>query len=145
MSTKHGPTETTVTVEDSPGGTGRLLDHCDTINGMGTETITEKTNGFGSTAEGNTPAGVDKSPDLTLEGLLTTTALVGTWTVLKQVAGDKAVNSVGRLVTIVAATGATWTGHYHLVRTEAVPVNDKLTRYRSLFRPADIPFDGAWS
>lgn len=144
MSTKHGPAEVSVTVEDSPGGTGRVLDHCDSINGLGLESITEKANPFGSTAEGNSTVGVTKSPDLTLGGLLTTTALVGTWTVLKQVAGDKAVNSVGRLVTIVAATGATWTGHYHLVKTEPVPVNDKLTRYTALFRPAE-PFDGAWS
>jgi hypothetical protein len=144
MSTKHGPTEVTVTVEDAPGGTGRLLDHVDTINGLGLEAITEKSNPFGSAAEGNTPVGVTKSPDLTLSGLLTTTATVGTWTVLKQVAGDKAVNSVGRLVTIVAATGATWSGHYHLVKTEPMPGNDKLTRYQSLFRPAE-PFDGAWS
>ena len=88
--------------------------------------------------------GVTKSPDLTLGGLLTTTATVGTWTVLKQVAGDKAVASACRLVTIVAATGATWTGHYHLIKTEPVPKNDGLTRYTSLLRPID-PFDGAWS
>lgn len=144
MSTKHSSTEVTVTVEDSPGGTGRLLDHCDTINGVGAESITDQSNPFGSTAEGNTPVGMTKSPDLTLGGLLTTTATVGTWTVLKQVAGDKAVNSAGRLVTIVCATGATWSGHYHLVKTVPVPVNGKLTRYESLFRPAE-PFDGAWS
>ena len=144
MSTKHSSTEIVVTVEDSPAGTGRLIDHCDSINGMGVEAFTEKTNPFGSTAEGNTPTGSTKSPDLTLGGLLTTTALVGTWTVLKQVAGDHAVNSAGRLVTIVAATGATWTGHYHLISTKVVPKPDGLTRYESLLRPMD-PFDGVWS
>ncbi len=144
MSTKHSPTEVTVTVEDSPGGTGRLIDHVDEINGLGLEAITQQSNPFGSTAEGNTPVGMTKSPDLTLGGLLTTTATVGSWTVLKQVSGDKAVTSVGRLITIVAATGATWSGHYHLVKTEPIVKNGALTRYQSLFRPCE-PFDGAWS
>lgn len=144
MSTKHGPTEVSVTVEDSPGGTGRVLDSVEEINGMELESITEKSNPFGSTAEGNTPVGMDKSPDLVIGGLLTTTALVGTWTVLKKVAGDKAVTSAGRLVTVVAATGATWTGHYHLIKTVPMPKMEGLTRYQSLLRPAE-PFDGAWS
>jgi hypothetical protein len=145
---KFSSTVTTVTVDASPGGAAKIITpYVDSINGMALETITEQSNPFGSTAEGHTPVGMDKSPDLVLSGLYDNVADVGSWTVLKQVAGDKAVASVGRLVSILAATGATWSGHYHLVRTEVQVTNGKLTRYSSLFRPAQgtTGFDGAWS
>lgn len=145
---KFGSSTVTVTVDASPGGAAKIITpHVDSISGMSLETITEQSNPFGSTAEGHTPVGMDKSPDLVLSGLYDTLADTGSWTVLKQVAGDKAVGSVGRLVSILAATGATWSGHYHLVKTEVLVSNGKLTRYASTFRPAQgaSGFDGAWS
>ena len=142
---KHGSTEVVISIEDSPGGTLRVITpYVDTISGMGTESITQQTNPFGSTSEGNSPVGMTKSPDLVLGGLLDDTALVGSWTVLKPVAGDKAVSSVGRLVTVVPATGLSWSGHYHLIKTDPKVTNGKLTGYETTLRPAD-PFTGAWA
>ncbi len=142
---KYGSSTVTVTIDASPGGAAKIITpYVDAISGLAIEAITEQTNPFGSTKEGHTPTGMSKSPDLVLSGLYDTTADVGSWTVLKQVAGDIAVGSVGRTVVILAATGATWTGHYHLVKTEVLVSNGKLTRYATTLRPAD-PFDGAWS
>jgi len=138
----------TFSIEDSPGGTARTISPApESISGMAIESITEQSNPFGSTAEGHTPVGMTKSPDLVFSVLYETAATVGSWTVLKQVAGDKAVGSAGRLVSAVVATGATWSGHYHLIKTEPVVVNEKLTRLSVVLRPAQgaSGFDGAWS
>lgn len=146
---KDSSASVTVTIETAPASASNkaITAHVDSISGMGLESITEQSNPFGSTAEGHTPTGITKSGDIKISGLYDTLADTGSWTVLKQVAGDKAVSSVGRLLTVVAATGATWSGHYHLISTLPIVSNGKLTRYETTLRPAQgvAGFDGAWA
>lgn len=140
---KYSSTSVTVSIEDSPGGTARdITPYVDTISGLAIEAITEQTNPFGSTSEAHTPVGVTKVPDIVISGHYDTAATVGSWTVLKQVAGDIAVSSVGRELIIVAATGATFTITVHLVKTEILVANEKLTRYATTLRQAGA---GVWS
>ena len=140
---KFSSTVTTVTIDASPGGAAKIITpYVDTINGMAIEAITQQTNPFGVTSEQNTPTGLVKSMDLTLAGLYDNVADVGSWTVLKQVAGDIAVASVGRVLIVLAATGATYTITVHLVKTEVIVTNGSLTRYATLLRPATV---GVWS
>lgn len=140
---KYSSTVTTVTIDASPGGAAKIITpYVDTINGMAIEAITQQTNPFGVTSEQHTPTGLVKSMDIVLSGLYDTTADVGSWTVLKQVAGDIAVASVGRTLVILAATGATYTITVHLVKTEVIVTNGSLTRYSTLLRPATV---GVWS
>ena len=47
-------------------------------------------------------------------------------------------------VTVVPATGLSWSGHYHLIKTDPKVTNGKLTGYETTLRPAD-PFTGAWA
>lgn len=142
---KYSSTSTTVSIEDSPGGTARVITaHVDSISGLAIESITEQSNPFGSTGEGHTPVGMVKTPDIVLSGIYDTAATTGSWTVLKQVAGDIAVASVGRELVVVAATGATFTISVHLIKTEVLVSNGKLTRYATTLRPA-TPYDGVWS
>lgn len=146
---KDSSISATVTIESAPSSAANkiITPYVDEISGMALESITEQSNPLGSTAVGHTPTGMTQSPDIVLSGKYDTVADVGSWTVLKQVAADKAVASVGRLVTIVAATGATWSGHYHLIKTEPLVSNGKLTRYSTILRPAQglTGFDGAWA
>jgi hypothetical protein len=143
MAGKHGSTEVTVTIAEAPGGTARIITpYVDSISGLAIESITQQTNPFGSTSEQHTPVGIVKTPDIVLSGLLDDTALVGSWTVLKQVAGDIAPASVGRILVIVAATGATFTITVHLVKTEVGPKNGALTTYATTLRQAG---PGVWS
>lgn len=140
---KYSSTTTTVTLDASPGGAAKIITpYVDTISGMAIEAITQQTNPFGVTSEQHTPTGLVKSMDIVLSGLYDTTADVGSWTVLKQVAGDIAVASVGRVLVILAATGATYTITVHLVKTEILVQNSQLTRYSTLLRPATV---GVWS
>jgi hypothetical protein len=83
-----------------------------------------------------------KTPDIVLSGFFDDTADVGSWTVLKQVAGDIATASVGRILTILAATGATFTVTVHLVKTEVLAKNGALCEYATTLRQKSA---GAWS
>ena len=140
---KFSSTVVTVSIDASPGGASKIITpYVDTINGMAIEAITQQTNPFGVASEQHTPTGLVKSMDITLSGLYDNVADVGSWTVLKQVAGDIAVASVGRVLVILAATGATYTITVHLVKTEVGVSNGALTRYATLLRPATV---GVWS
>jgi hypothetical protein len=140
---KSGSSVVTVTIDASPGGAAKIITpYVDSISGLAIEAITQQTNPFGSTSEAHTPTGLVKTPDIVLSGLYDNVADVGSWTVLKQVAGDIAVASVGRVLVIVAATGATFTITVHLVKTEIITSNGALTRYATTLRQAG---PGVWS
>jgi hypothetical protein len=140
---KYGSTVVTVTIDDSPGGTPRIITpYVNTISGLAIEALTQQTNPFGSTSEAHTPTGMTKVPDITLGGFFDDAASVGSWTVLKQVAADYAVASVGRVLVILAATGATFTITVHLVKTTVMNKNGALTEYTTLLRQKSA---GVWS
>jgi hypothetical protein len=106
------------------------------------EALTQQTNPFGATSEQHTPTGLVKTPDIVLSGFYDDTADVGSWTVLKQVAGDIATGSVGRVLVIVAATAATFTVTVHLVKTEIILKNGSLVEYATTLRQKSA---GVWS
>jgi len=143
---KHGPQEVTVTIADAPGGSARVITpYVNTIGGIGLENITQATNPFGTTSEQHTPVGIDKTADITINGFFDDTALVGpkvvfftqaTW------AQDKASASVGRVLTILCATGMTFTITVHLVKAELGLKKDGLTEYTATVRQKSA---GVWS
>ena len=140
---KFGSTVTTVTIAVSPGGAAKVITpYVDDISPLSIEALTEKTDPFGMVNEEYTPTGKTKVPDIILSGHYDTTADVGSWTVLKQVAGDYAPASVGRELVIVAATGATFTVTVHLVKTEIVAKNGSLCRYQTTLKQKSA---GVWS
>ena len=140
---KYGSTVVTVTISASPGGAAKIITpYVTSISGLAIEALTQQTNPFGATSEEHTPTGLVKTPDIVLSGFFDDTADVGSWTVLKQVAGDIATASVGRILTILAATGATFTVTVHLVKTEILCKNGNLTEYATTLRQKSA---GAWS
>jgi hypothetical protein len=140
---KYGSSVVTVSLTDSPGGSTRLITpYVNTISGIAVEAITQQTNPFGTASEAHTPVGVTKTPDIVLSGFFDDTALVGSWTVLKPLAGDIAPSSVGRVLVILAATGATFTITVHLVKMEVLNKNGALTEYAATLRQAAA---GVWS
>lgn len=143
---KGSTTSTTITIDASPGGAPTVITaYVDSISGMAIEAITEQTNPFGVTHEGHTPTGMTKLPDIVLSGLFDTAA-AGSWGILKQVAGDIAVASVGRVLVVLVMTGATFTVTVHLVKTEVITSNGHLHRYATTLRQADVTLGaGAWS
>jgi hypothetical protein len=143
---KHGPQEVTITIDDAPGGSPRIITpYVNTIGEIGLENITQETNPFGTTSMQNTPVGIDKTADIPISGFLDDTALVGPKAVFfnpTNWALDKASASVGRVLVILCATGMTFTITVHLVKATLGLKKDGLTEYTALVRQMSA---GVWS
>lgn len=143
---KYGPSVVTVTIDDAPGGTPRIITpYVTSIGGIGLEAITQQTNPFGVTSEQHTPVGLDKTADIALSGFLDDTASVGPKAVFFLAASwalDKAPGSVGRVLIILAATSMTFTVTVHLVKAELGLKRDGLTEYTATLRQKSA---GVWS
>ena len=143
---KYGPSVVTVTIDDAPGGTPRIITpYVTSIGGIGLEAITQQTNPFGVAFESHTPVGLDKVADIPIAGFLDDTASVGPKAVFFLAASwalDKAPASVGRVLVILAATAMTFTITVHLVKAELGLKKDGLTEYSALVRQKSA---GVWS
>jgi hypothetical protein len=139
---KYGSASVTVTIDDSPGGTPRIITpYVLTIGGIKRESITQQTNPFGVAFQSNTPVGVTKVDDIAIGGLFDDTATLGPYVVFKVQAGDVAPASVGRVL-VIATGGGTFTITVHLVSFEVIAKNSNLTEYAALVRQKS---DGVWS
>jgi hypothetical protein len=143
---KYGPSVVTVTIDDAPGGTPRIITpYVTAIGEIGLESITEQTNPFGVASEQHTPIGLDKTADITLSGFLDDTASVGPKAVFFNASNwalDKAPGSVGRVLVILAATSMTFTVTVHLVDAKVGLKRDGLTEYTAVLRQKS---SGVWS
>lgn len=143
---KHGPQEVTVTIDDAPGGTARIITpYVTSIGEVGLESITQETNPFGATSIQNTPVGIDKTADIAISGFLDDTAAVGPKAVFFNQTNwilDKASGSVGRVLAILTATSMTFTITVHLVKATLGLKKDGLTEYTALVRQKS---GGVWS
>lgn len=143
---KYGPSVVTVTIDDAPGGTPRIITpYVTSIGDIGLEAITQQTNPFGVTYEQHTPVGLDKTDDVTLSGFFDDTASVGPKAVFFNATNwalDKAPGSVGRVLVILAATAMTFTITVHLVKATVGLKRDGLTEYTAVLRQKS---NGVWS
>jgi len=143
---KYGSSVVTVTIDDAPGGTPRnITPYVREIGGMKLESLTQQSNPFGTSSEAHTPTGMDKVSDITISGFFDDTAVLGPKVVFGTAATwalDKAPASVGRVLVIVAATGATFTITVHLVSYEVMNKNGNLTEYAAVVRQKST---GVWS
>jgi len=143
---RFGSDVVTVTIEDAPGGTARIITpYVQTIGGIKVESITQQTNPFGTASEAHSPVGMTRTPDIAIAGFHDDTAVLGPHVVFGTAASwalDIAPASVGRELVILAATGATFTIQVHLVSYEVLPKNGALTEYVALVRQMGA---GAWS
>lgn len=140
---KHGPSEVTVTFDDAPGGTARVITpYVMTIGGLGIETITQQTNPFGVTSEEHTPIGITKTADIPIGGIFDDTAVLGPHVVFQVTSADRLAASVGRILAVLVMTGKTFTVTVHLVKYDVLLKRDGLTEYQALVRQKSF---GAWS
>jgi hypothetical protein len=146
MAGPHGPQEVTVTIDDAPGGTPRVITpYVNTIGEVGLESITQETMPFGTTSGKNTPVGIDRVADIAINGFLDDTAAVGPKAVFFNQTNwnlDKATASVGRVLVILCATAMTFTITVHLVKATLGFKKDGLTEYTALVRQKSA---GVWS
>lgn len=143
---KYGPSVVTVTIDDAPGGTARIITpYVLSIGGLELESITQQTNPFGVTSVAHTPVGLDQTPDIPIMGLLDDTASVGPKAVFFNASNwalDRAPGSAGRILVILAATAMTFTITVHLVKATLGLKRDGLTEYTALVRQKSA---GVWS
>ena len=143
---QFGPSVVTVTIDDAPGGTPRIITpYVTSIGDIGLESISQQTNPFGVTSEQHSPIGLDKTDDIPLTGFLDNTATVGSKVVFFTAATwalDKAPASVGRVLVILAATAMTFTITVHVVKATLGLKRDGLTEYTALLRQKSA---GVWS
>ena len=136
---KHGSAEITITLDDQ-GGTPRIITpYVQELGGMEIEAITVQSNPFGTDAEGHTPVGVSRTPDIAISGFHDDTATVGPHVVLRAI--DKTVTAASRTLAVVTG-GGTFTVEGLVVKYGVVPSRNNLTGYTSLFRPVAL---GVWS
>lgn len=143
---KYGSSVVTVTLDDAPGGTPRIITpYVNTIGGLGIELLTQQTNPFGTAFESHTPTGMERTPDIALTGFYDDAASVGMKAMFFTAATknlDKAPASVGRLLVILAATSHTFTITVHVVDAKILNKNGALTEYSVLLRQKSA---GVWS
>jgi hypothetical protein len=143
---KYGSSVVTVTLDDAPGGTPRIITpYVNTIGGIGIELLTQQTNPFGTAFESHTATGMEKTADIPMTGFFDDTATLGPKVMFfsnttKNL--DKAPGSVGRVLVILAATSHTFTITVHVVKAEIIAKNGNLTEYAVLLRQKSA---GVWS
>ena len=89
MAGKYGSASVTITYDDAPGGTGRIVTgHILTMSGAKIQSVLQASHAFGDSWEEHTPSGLMKMEPVTLTGFWDTTATTGPHVVLRP--GDAA-------------------------------------------------------
>lgn len=139
---KFGSPTVVVQYDDAPGGTLRnVTAHVTSIGGVKIEQITEMTMPFGASNETHTPVGVQRVPDVAIEGFFDNEATTGPHAVFGS--PDDGPSDATRTFSFSPNSGTqVFTCETRLVDYEVVAQNGNLTRYRATVRQAGA---GAWA
>lgn len=141
MAGKYGSASITFTYDDAPGGTGRdMTAHITSFGGIKVEQLTEMTMPFGTAYEAHTPVGIQRVPDVQVEGHFDTTATTGPHVVFGT--PDDGPQDTTRTLVVVFGDSKTFTIETRLADYEVLGQNGNLTKYRATIRQAGL---GAWS
>lgn len=149
MSTgKHGSSEVTISLEDSPGGTPRQIKNF--VLEMGAVKITantEQSNAFGDSWEEHSATGIRKVEPITISGFWDTTPSTGPHAVLQ--APDTDPNGDARELVIVFGLDdgspgdlRTFTVDVLLVSYSVMGENGQLTKFEAELQPTG---PGVWT
>jgi hypothetical protein len=137
---KHGSSEITISYDDGPGGTLRLITpYVMTMSGIKITSNMQKSTVFGDTVEKMLPTGMSIFAPITVGGLFDDTATVGPHVVF--IAPDTSPQSATRTLTIVIGNSKQWSGEGFLQSYEVLPKNGNLTEYVAVL----IQNTGAWT
>jgi len=137
---KHGSSEITVTYDDGPGGTPRVITaFILTMGGVKLTSQFEPSTPFGATVMAKLPTGMMEIPDIDLEGFWDDTATTGPHTVF--LAPETSPQAATRTLAIVFGNSKTWTSEGYLMDYEVTGQSGKLTRFKAKL----CQNSGAWS
>lgn len=141
MSTgKHGSAEITITYDDGPGGTPRIITpYVLTFGGIKLTSQMQKSTAYGVAIEALLPTGISTIAQITLTGLFDDTATVGPHVVF--IAPDTSPQAATRTLAVVIGNSRTWTSEGYLVSYEVTGKNGALTEYTAVLQQNS----GAWT
>lgn len=134
MAGKYGSASVTITYDDGPGGTGRLVTgHITTMSGVKIASSLQASHAFGDSWEEHTPSGMMKMEPVTLSGFWDTTALTGPHVVF--IAPDDGPQDSTRTLVLVFGDSKTMTVETFLVSYEVLGKNGALTEFSAVIQP----------
>lgn len=141
MAGKYGAQSVTVTYDDGPGGTGRVVtSHVLTMGGVELTSGMEETTAMGASNKSHAPVGLLWMEDLELEGHWDTTATTGPHAVF--IAPDDGPQDNTRTLVVVFGDSKTMTVETRLVSYSVMATVGQLQRFKALIRPTGAP---VWS
>lgn len=136
MPGKYGSKDVTITFDDAPGGTPRVVtDFIMELGGAKIVVENEESQAFGDQWKEFTSTGMRSSPDIPVSGNYDTTATTGPHVVFMVQAGDADPNGASRTLVIVFGDAKTFTVECRLIEYEVAASNGKLTKFNALIRP----------
>lgn len=137
---KHGSSEISITYDDGPGGTPRIItSYVLTMGAIKLTSNMQANTPFGATVEAMLPTGVSKIDQVTLHGLWDDTATVGPHVVL--IAPDTSPQASTRTLAIVFGNSKTWTSEGYLVSYAVLGKAGGLTEFEAVLQQNS----GSWS
>ena len=134
MAGKYGAASVTVTYDDGPGGTGRIITgHVLTMSGVKITSALQPSHAFGDAWEEHTPSGLAKMEPMTLTGYWDTTATTGPHVVF--IAPDDSPQDATRTLVVVFGDSKTMTVETYLVSFEVTGKNGALTEFTAVIQP----------
>lgn len=117
MAGKYGPASVTVTLDDSPGGTGRALTNF-VLEGIAVKPVAEimDTTALGDSATEQTPTGLTTIDNISISCIWDTTGTTGTHAVLGSV--DDSPQDGTRTLIVVFGDSKTFTVECRLISSE---------------------------
>jgi hypothetical protein len=141
MAGKYGSSSVVITYDDAPGGTPQTVTpYITAIGGVKVEQITEQSNPFGTGSEAHTPTGMQRVPDIPVDGFFDTTATEGPHVVFGT--PDDGPQDATRTFTFAPGDSKTFTMETRLVDYEVLVQNGLLTKFKATIRQAGA---GAWT
>jgi hypothetical protein len=136
MPGKYGSKDVTITYDDAPAGTGRVITgFVMDLGGAKIVVESESSESFGDAWKEYLATGMRSCPDIPVSGKWDTTATTGPHAVLRPGDNDADPNAGTRTLVLVFGDAKTFTVETLLVEYEVAPKNGALTEFSAVIRP----------
>lgn len=137
---KHGSAEITISYDDGPGGTLRVITpYVTTFGGIKLTSNMQTSTVFGASIETMLPTGMSKLEQITVHGFFDDTATVGPHVVF--IAPDTSPQASTRSLSVVIGNSKTWSSEGYLVSYTVLGKVGALTEYEAVLQQNS----GAWT
>lgn len=137
MAGKYGSPSVTITYDDAPAGTPRIVTgFVMELGGAKIVVATESSHAFGDAWNKHVASGMRSVPDIPVSGFFDTTATTGPHAVFRVTDADVDPNGGTRTLAVVYGDGKTFTVETLLAEYEVAGQNGNLTKFKAVIRPS---------